>query len=297
MVSPGPVITEYACPTERVLFWDKRDANPFFHLLEALWMLAGRNDVAFVSTFSANMKMYTDDGISLHGAYGFRWRKHFGFDQLERLVAMIKSEPTTRRAVLQIYDPWSDTIPLSKPQSRDIPCNTSVYFSVSGGALDMTVCNRSNDVIWGAYGANAVHFSMLQEFMAAMVGYEVGIYRQFSNNFHIYEPHWPLMHDIEWSMPEGYSQDIHPLVDKDEPYDIFMRDVDLFLRDPISFVPETSFLREVARPMAQAILYRKGKHGTGLEFITHARQSNDWITAGTDWIQRRRHVRKDTKAA
>ena len=51
----------------------------------------------------------------------------------------------------------------------------------------MSIVNRSNDMIWGAYGANAVHMSMLLEYMAAMTGFQVGIYYQISNNLHAYK--------------------------------------------------------------------------------------------------------------
>jgi hypothetical protein len=51
-VSPYPVVTTYANPAERVLFSPMRDANPFFHLFEALWMLAGRNDLPWLVQFN-----------------------------------------------------------------------------------------------------------------------------------------------------------------------------------------------------------------------------------------------------
>jgi thymidylate synthase len=290
-VAPGPVITEYARPTERVLSWGKRDANPFFHLMESLWMLAGRNDVGFVAEFAKQMKEYSDDGVRLNGAYGYRWRRHFGFDQLVHLIELLKSEPTTRRAVLQIYDPSSDTA-----QGRDIPCNTVAYFDIVNDELNMTVCNRSNDIVWGCYGANAVHFSMLQEFMAIHIGVDIGRYRQFSNNFHIYEPHWPLMEEY-WKVPESYEFRIIPLLRERIPYDIHMRDIDLFLRDPISFIPETEFLRDVAQPMARAFLYRKMGHGSGLHFLHEADTNNDWIQAGIQWLLRRDDAGTHSKAA
>jgi hypothetical protein len=53
--------------------------------------------------------------------------------------------------------------------------------------LDLTVCCRSNDAIWGAHGANAVHFSVLQEYLAARIGVGVGTMYQWSNNYHAYE--------------------------------------------------------------------------------------------------------------
>ena len=48
VVFPEPVTTVCERPEERVLFHCERDANPFFHLFEALWMLAGRNDLAYL---------------------------------------------------------------------------------------------------------------------------------------------------------------------------------------------------------------------------------------------------------
>ena len=45
--------------------------------------------------------------------------------------------------------------------------------------LCMTVCNRSNDMLWGAYGANVVHMSMLQEFVALFSKFTDG--RLYSN--------------------------------------------------------------------------------------------------------------------
>ncbi|KKK55035.1 hypothetical protein LCGC14_3078620, partial [marine sediment metagenome] len=51
IVAPTPVTTVYRKPMERVLFSPIRDANPFFHLIEALWMLAGRRDVATLAHY------------------------------------------------------------------------------------------------------------------------------------------------------------------------------------------------------------------------------------------------------
>ena len=48
MEFPTPVTTVYKNPTERVLFEEIRDANPFFHFMESVWMLAGRNDLEYV---------------------------------------------------------------------------------------------------------------------------------------------------------------------------------------------------------------------------------------------------------
>jgi hypothetical protein len=72
-----PFCIKYQRPTQRVVFWEERDANPFFHLFESLWMIAGRNDVAYPARYSSNIAQFSDDGHTFHGAYGYRWRKHF----------------------------------------------------------------------------------------------------------------------------------------------------------------------------------------------------------------------------
>lgn len=240
-VSSVPVCTVYDNPTERVLLSATRDANPFFHLAESMWMLAGRNDAEFLNTFikSFGEKFGEKDG-TIHGAYGHRWRRAFGFDQLNVVVQKLRANPDDRQCVIQMWDaipahdvdspyaPRRDEFNLGSVPSlgnndlrgdwKDRPCNTQIYLRVRGGqelpmtesegyqaqdwykggvpypekryvprVLDMTVTCRSNDIVLGAYGANAVHFSFLQEYLAARIGVGVGRYYQISNNYHMYD--------------------------------------------------------------------------------------------------------------
>ena len=140
----SPVCTVYDNPEERVMFWTERDANPFFHFMESLWMLEGRNDLAYVKRYNKRMEEYSDDGETLWGAYGYRWIKHFGKNQLDLIVSELRSNPNSRRCVLQMWDASQD---LGR-DCKDVPCNTAIYFKVREGKLNMTVSNRSNDVIW-----------------------------------------------------------------------------------------------------------------------------------------------------
>lgn len=162
-----------------------RDANPFLHYIESFWMLAGRNDVALVSKLAANMQNYSDDGETLHGAYGHRWRKWFGFDQIDEIIKELIANPKSRRCVLQMWDGFAD-LQKARAGGKDVPCNTAIYFDPLGDELNMTVTNRSNDTVWGAYGANVVHMSFLHSYVAHKVGKKVGTYYQESNNLHLY---------------------------------------------------------------------------------------------------------------
>lgn len=206
LVMPTPVVTTYYHPRRRVLFAKERNANPFFHLMESLWMLAGRNDLLYPMLFNQRFREYSDDGSTIWGAYGWRWRKFFDYDQLDVIVNELKRNPTSRRCVLAMWNAmphygdrdqhsgvlldgeadYASDLSVAISGGKDVPCNTHAYFDCRGGVLNMTVCNRSNDAWWGAYGANAVHFSILLEYMAARIGVPMGVYRQMSNNLHLY---------------------------------------------------------------------------------------------------------------
>ena len=75
---PAPVTTVYKNPAQRVLVSSARDANPFFHLMESLWILAGRDDVKFLSEFNKRMVDFSDDRTVFNAPYGYRLRKTFG---------------------------------------------------------------------------------------------------------------------------------------------------------------------------------------------------------------------------
>ena len=221
-VAPWPVTTIYEIPCERVLLEPKRDANPFFHLMEGLWMLAGRNDAAYLNRYVATfgerfaeptVMFQRESDRVIHDAYGHRWRRAFGFDQLVVIVKKLRDNPQDRQCVLQMWDAtaWDEMDLATRTNDSDVlgqddlqgdwvgrPCNTHAYFRVQEEktrildaeiqtrSLDMTICCRSNDAIWGAHGANAVHFSMLLEYLAGKIGVEVGTMYQVSNNYHAY---------------------------------------------------------------------------------------------------------------
>lgn len=180
---PSPVATVYQNPHEKVLINSARDANPFFHLMESLWILAGRSDVKFLTEFNSRMGDYSDDGVIFNAPYGHRMRKGIGClqDQIANVISVLKADPMSRQAVIQIWDDNDLLLP-----TKDKACNMSVVFSLRHNMLNITVFNRSNDMIWGAYGANAVQFAMLQEYVAAHLGAAVGTYTQVSNNMHVY---------------------------------------------------------------------------------------------------------------
>ncbi len=295
LVAPGPVVTEYERPTERVLFHYARDANPFFHFMEALWMLAGRNDVAFVARYAARMKDYSDNGTTLNGAYGYRWRVNFGGDQLAVIIDLLQRDPQTRRCVLQM---WSTNDDLLYQASRDICCNTHCYVDVRGGRLNMTICCRSNDMLWGAHGANAVHFSVLQEFLAGAVGVPVGTLYQLSNNYHLYTDVINPATD-KGALLTGWADDRYsagrvipyPLGVTPRNWRDWLADLEAFcnaVHTGSGLAGQKSpFLRDVAAPIAAAHAAFKNKRFDDAMYLAKSIAATDWQAACVEWLYRR----------
>lgn len=297
IVAPGPVCTVYHKPWQRVLFSATRDANPFFHLMEALWMLTGRHDLEWPMYFNKKFENYSDDGITVWGAYGHRWRRWFNCDQLLIVIQELTANPNSRRAVLQMWDGMYD-LDKARKGGKDVPCNTNAYFWISDGELHMTVCCRSNDIIWGAYGANAVHFSILQEYMAARLKVPMGKYYQFSNNFHCYtdiydEAKLDKIRAECWQ--ERYYDSIknihYPLASFETDFEVFDEEVANFLTMPLSVDSKIPFLRNVAVPMYASWHARKQKHGNGIRQAEMI-EAPDWRRACVEWIERREHVKE-----
>lgn len=299
----GPVITTYLRPLERVLFDPVRDANPFFHFFESLWILAGRTDVAFLKYFVRTIGDYSDDNLTFHGAYGGR----LGIGgQLRSAINELRVDPDTRRAVVALWQPNHD----AGYVGRDMPCNTTIYFKIRAGQLHMTVCNRSNDMLWGAYGANVVQFSTLLEYVAARVGVPVGTYTQISDSFHVYTDTdvWKRMakHD-NGVIHDRYLTGNNPkrLVVRssffDQDLDAFMSYADKCIAQPDAYVLGGDFgcmefanpvFRETAYPLLRAYGAYKSKDWHTAFISANVCEADDWRAACLDWLARREHPKE-----
>lgn len=355
-----PLLLTYDRPRERVLFNSRRNANPFMHLYEALWMLAGRNDLAPVAYYAKQMGEYSDDGVTLNGAYGYRWRHSTipgyrrpegvanlpeGVDQLDLVVKHLRDNPHSRRAVIQMWNVEDDLLRISDGRltcprccnadryradcreckatgkvgagpSKDVCCNLSVIVQgreqnvrpntpnrgdgVPLRFLDLYVTNRSNDLIWGLLGANAVHFSFLQEYLAARLGWEVGRMHTFTANAHAYTWNWK---PEDWLGYYGSADEVEyvneccmvPLVKDparfEEELPILVNHFDGRVKGPNPAIDELGepFFRHVAGPALRAFeLHKLYKETDTALRMCGLIEADDWRTACTEWIQRRR---------
>jgi Thymidylate synthase len=292
LVAPTPVMTVYEHPTQRVLFHPARDANPFFHLAEALWMLAGREDAAFLNLFVRDFggRFAEPDG-RIHDAYGQRWRQAMGFDQLEAVISRLRSNPLDRQCVIQMWDAVGKDDLCGSWRGR--PCNTHIYMRVRDQVLDLTVCCRSNDIIWGAYGANAVHFSILQEYLAAHIRVGVGRLYQLSNNYHAYTSELQRIAQRRGGnlLDDRYHTagfQPQPLVGDPRTFDGEVAQVlSCAEKGEWTAITHNQFLAQTALPMVKAhACWRRGGAQEAMA-LAQGIAAPDWRTACAEWLGRR----------
>jgi thymidylate synthase len=161
-------------------------------IAETMWILAGRNDVGWLSHYLPRAAEFSDDGQTWRGGYGPRLRDwHSKYDQLDHIVKLLKQDPETRRAVFTIYDPAIDSAP-----GKDIPCNNWVHFLPRGRTLNAHVAIRSNDLFWGWSGINAFEWTSLLQVVAGLTGMESGSITFSISSLHLYERHWAKAQEI-----------------------------------------------------------------------------------------------------
>lgn len=263
-------------------------------------------------------------------------------DQLDVLVDHLHRHLESRRAVLTMWTVENDLLKVDT--SHDVCCNLTAMFQVRGGgpceecnirnqrlyftdpgpcpvcgtsynqvgrlpgSLDITVCNRSNDLVWGMLGANVVQFSFLLEYMAARLGCVVGKYHHFTNNLHAYEWNWKPDLWLSDQTPDYYT---NPSVETAQDWGVDFSHHLPLVEDPECFESECSrivqlhangdsfgtysevdlwkepFLQTVAEPMFRAYhAYKFKDYDSALRWANLV-AAPDWRIAARGWIQRR----------
>ncbi|MEQ7874000.1 thymidylate synthase [Sphingomonas sp. ASV193] len=160
---------------------------------EFAWHLSGSNEVAPIAYYASRWRDFSDDGFVIRGScYGQRifGPGGNGLSQWERLVHLLREDPESRRAVLNVQQ--SPELSLDAA-SRDVSCVNGCQFLLRDGRLHALLNMRSNDVIWGL-PYDVFLFSMLQEMLSLELGVKLGSYIHVAGSFHLYERHreWAL---------------------------------------------------------------------------------------------------------
>ncbi|WP_456481410.1 thymidylate synthase [Methanopyrus sp.] len=113
--------------------------------------------------------------------YGHRLRRHFGLDQVTKVVERLSESESTRRAVAVTWDPRRDL------DEEEVPCLTALQLQSDGDrGLELHAFYRSWDV-GKALVANVIALRRLQEHVADRTGLEPTTLTVYAANAHVYE--------------------------------------------------------------------------------------------------------------
>lgn len=239
---PEPAMFKITNPMAREVTIPERKWFKTLPYAESLWIASGRNDMAYITHYLSRMEDFSDDGIYMRGGYGPRYRDYNGesddyriesinvrqsgsVDQLKYVIECFKADKETRRAVMSFGDPMKDDFDErgELKKSKDIPCTRELHFMKQSGnnRLDLIVRMRSNDLIWGASAVNIFNYTFMQEYVAAILGLEVGNYYHISDNLHYYDRHAEMVRKLaeydEWGDEStAYAKKIQSLAEFDE---------------------------------------------------------------------------------
>lgn len=163
-------------------------------IAEQVWFISGaRKPEIFLRTFTRIWDDFTNPGDVVTVAYGYRWRRHFGRDQLALLVDLLKNDPSSRHGVVVTWDPASDG--LGGVSKSNIPCPFTFTVNIIGGRLNLMNVVRSNDMILG-FPHDVAGFALLQMMLAQKIGVEPGIYTHIISNAHVYDIHYQAAREL-----------------------------------------------------------------------------------------------------
>ncbi|CAB3289941.1 Putative thymidylate synthase [Methanocaldococcus lauensis] len=100
-------------------------------------------------------------------------------DQIDYVIKKLNSNPTSRRCVISLWNPFIDQ------KVKDVPCLNHITFTKRENNLYMTVVFRSNDILL-AFHSNALGLIKLGELVAEKTNSELKRYTHFIVNAHIY---------------------------------------------------------------------------------------------------------------
>ena len=157
--------------------WKKDYASAEFQ-----WYLSGDQNIKKLGEIYGKVpaiwKRMANKLGQVNSNYGYQWER---YQQLDKVIEMLRRDPNTRQAAISIYD--------GKEMVRyhsDTPCTYAIQFTVVNNKLNMCVTMRSND-LWYGFCNDQYCFARLQQIVSEETDYELGSYFHFAHNLHLYE--------------------------------------------------------------------------------------------------------------
>jgi len=172
----------------------------FSALGEFLWYMSGDIKLDYIDYYvPERFRKESDDNINVRSGYGDRLFNFRGLNQIDNVISLLKTNRSTRRAVIQLYDAQD----IAK-KYKSIPCTCTLQFIIRDDCLHLITSMRSNDAYIGL-PHDVFSFTMLQEIIARATDVEVGEYRHFAGSLHLYDCQFA---DAQAYLDEGFQSEI-----------------------------------------------------------------------------------------
>ena len=182
VVPRGRPTTELTClsfvmlePRYRVVSVPERGISRRKLFGRLVWELCGRIDLESVAHYDDQAIRFAGKDGTIPTAYGARLRK-----QIPGIVELLKRDPSSRRSVGLILGA-DDSV----TTRLEYPCAISTQYLLRGARLDCVTVMRSQSV-WGVLPYDIAMFTLFQEYVAHLLGVDVGCYTHFMTSAHIY---------------------------------------------------------------------------------------------------------------
>jgi thymidylate synthase len=155
---------------------------------ELIWFLAGDTNTAYLTANGVGIwDEWADKNGDLGPVYGKQWRSWAApdgrtIDQISGIVAMLKSNPDSRRLIVSAWNPADlDKMALA-------PCHCLFQFYVADGKLSCQLYQRSADIFLGV-PFNIASYALLTMMMAQATGLKLGDFVHTFGDAHLYLNH------------------------------------------------------------------------------------------------------------
>jgi len=163
-------------------------------IAEQVWFLSGEKNLGWLQQFTKIWDDFAENDNTISSAYGYRWRYHFGRDQIKGLVDLLSQDKTSRHGVVLMWDPSDDGL-ANGTSKKNVPCPYTFTVQVMGGRLCLHLIIRSNDMMLGN-PHDVAGFALLNHFLAEKIQVPIGILTVSISNAHIYDIHFDQAAEI-----------------------------------------------------------------------------------------------------
>lgn len=157
-------------------------------IYELLWFLRGDTNIRYLNEHGVTIwDEWADEHGDLGRVYGAQWRDWRGgdgarVDQIETVIAQIKSNPQSRRLIVSAWNP-AEIDKMALP-----PCHVLFQFYVQDGELNCQLYQRSADLFLGV-PFNIASYSLFTLMVAQVCDLKPGEFVHTFGDLHLYQNH------------------------------------------------------------------------------------------------------------